>query len=528
MEYALVVKKNNIKTTQKKGKKLIFENQYEQQRIEKSNDLKKLGKNPYKHNVSKDTSTQEFLDTYGYLKEKDIKRDETKTHKLAGRIKFLRHMGKAAFAKIEDEKGLLQLYFNRDEIGTDWFKEVKKLIEVGDIIHVSGFPFVTKTGELSLHVKTLELATKSITPLPEKFHGLQDIETRYRKRYLDMIMNKEVRETFKLRSKIVSSIRHFFEDKGFLEVETPMMHPIAGGANAKPFVTYHNALGVERFLRIAPELYLKRLVVGGFESVFEINRNFRNEGMDLTHNPEFTMIEFYWAYHNYHDLMNLTQELFDSLLDALNLPKKLAFGDLEIDFSKPFRKISFKESLIEIGEVPSDILDDKNKILQFLANSGAEVDKNLPLGKLYEELFDLFVEKKLINPTYIIDYPIEISPLARRNEENPNIAERFELFIAGREVANGFNELNDPLDQYERFLKQIEAKNAGDDEACEMDEDYVKALGYGLPPTAGEGLGIDRLVMLLANEQSIRDVILFPAMKPLCETKNKTDKEDIK
>ncbi|MFK5881537.1 MAG: lysine--tRNA ligase [Sulfurospirillum sp.] len=499
---------------------MVFENQYEQQRIQKSNNLRDLGKNPYKHNIKKDTSAQEFLENYNYLKDEEIKRDETKSHTLAGRIKFLRHMGKAAFAKIEDESGPLQIYFNRDEIGTEWFKEAKKLIEVGDIISVNGFPFVTKTGELSLHVKSLELVTKSITPLPEKFHGLTDIELRYRKRYLDMIMNSEVRETFKLRSKVVSTIRHFFENKGFLEVETPMMHPIAGGANAKPFVTYHNALGVERFLRIAPELYLKRLVVGGFESVFEINRNFRNEGMDLTHNPEFTMIEFYWAYHNYHDLMDLTEKLFDTLLEKLELPKQLQFGNITIDFSKPFRKISFKNSLIEIGGVPSDILESAEKIIAYLKKKDIDVEKNLPLGKLYEELFDNFVEEELINPTYIIDYPIEISPLARRNEDNPDIAERFELFIAGREIANGFNELNDPLDQYERFLKQIEAKNAGDDEACEMDEDYVKALGYGLPPTAGEGLGVDRLVMLLANQQSIRDVILFPAMKPLnCEIK---------
>ncbi|MCF6173833.1 MAG: lysine--tRNA ligase, partial [Campylobacteraceae bacterium] len=329
-------------------------------------------------------------------------------------------------------------------------------------------------------------------------------------------------ETFKTRSKIVSTIRHFFEDKGFLEVETPMMHPIAGGANAKPFITHHNALGVKRFLRIAPELYLKRLVVGGFESVFEINRNFRNEGMDITHNPEFTMIEFYWAYHNYHDLMNLTEELILSLLKSLSLPTMLEFDNVKIDFKKPFRKISFRDALCKIGNIPNDILDSKEKIIEFLTNQDIEVEKSLTLGKLYEELFDLFVEEKLINPVYIIDYPIEISPLARRNEENPDIAERFELFIAGREVANGFNELNDPLDQYERFLKQIEAKNAGDEEACEMDEDYVQALGYGLPPTAGEGLGIDRLVMLLTNRKSIRDVILFPAMKPINNNETNT------
>jgi len=496
---------------------LIFENQYEQQRIRKSQDLKNLGKNPYGHNVKKDCTTLEFKTTYDYLKESEEKRDEEKTHTLSGRIKFLRHMGKAAFAKIEDEQDILQIYFSRDSIGETWFKEAKKLIEVGDIIVVKGFPFVTKTGELSLHAQTLDLATKSITPLPEKFHGLQDIELRYRKRYLDMIMNQEVKKTFRLRSLIVRSIRYFFEAKNFLEVETPMMHPIAGGANAKPFVTYHNALGVNRYLRIAPELYLKRLVVGGFEAIFEINRNFRNEGMDLTHNPEFTMVEFYWAYHNYHDLMRLSENLFTYLLDKLNLPKKLPFGDVEIDFSKEFRKISFRDSLIQIGNIPEEILDSKDKILEFFKNNELEVDPKLNLGKLYEEMFDQFVEEKLIDPTYIIDYPIEISPLARRNEENGNIAERFELFIAGREIANGFNELNDPIDQYERFKKQIEAKNAGDDEAHEMDEDYIQALGYGLPPTAGEGLGIDRLVMLLANQHSIRDVILFPAMKPLLE-----------
>jgi len=341
-----------------------------------------------------------------------------------------------------------------------------------------------------------------------------------------MIMNADVRKTFKIRSKIVSEIRHFFEERDFLEVETPMMHPIAGGANAKPFVTHHNALGVDRYLRIAPELYLKRLVVGGFEAVFEINRNFRNEGMDQTHNPEFTMIEFYWAYHNYHDLMHLTEEMFDVLLKKLKLPRKLPYGEMEIDFSKPFRKIAFRAALSEIGGVPDEILDDRAQITQYINNKGFSVEANLSLGKLYEELFDLFVEEKLINPTFIIDYPIEISPLARRSETNPNIAERFELFIAGREIANGFNELNDPLDQYERFAKQLQAKNAGDDEAHEMDEDYVYALGYGLPPTAGQGLGIDRLTMLLTNELSIKDVILFPAMKPLNDNDEQTQKDE--
>jgi len=505
-----------------KRKILIFTNQYEQQRLEKAEQLRELGKNPYAHNMKKDSTTEEFKKCYEYVTNSEERRDENKQNTVIGRIKFLRHMGKAAFAKIEDETGLLQIYMSRDSIGQEWFKSIKKLIEVGDIVSVTGFPFVTKTGELSLHVKNLEIATKSITPLPEKFHGLTDKELRYRKRYLDMIMNPNVKETFKIRSQIVSTIRHFFEERSFLEVETPMMHPIAGGANAKPFVTHHNALGVDRYLRIAPELYLKRLVVGGFEAVFEINRNFRNEGMDMTHNPEFTMIEFYWAYHTYHDLMELTEEMFTVLLKKLNLPSKIPYGDLEIDFSQEFQKISYKDSLIQIGGVPADIVESKEKIIAYIKDKGEEVNEKLSLGKLYEELFDLFVEDKLINPTFIIDYPIDISPLARRSEENPEIAERFELFMAGREIANGFNELNDPIDQYSRFKMQIDAKNAGDDEAHAMDEDYVHALGYGLPPTAGQGLGIDRLTMLLTNQQSIRDVILFPSMKPL-KDENETD-----
>ncbi len=499
---------------------MIFNNQYERQRVEKAEVLRDLGKNPYTHNIKKDSTTQEFKKCYEYVKNSETRRDENKENTVVGRVKFLRHMGKAAFAKIEDERGVLQIYFSKESIGEDWFKSAKKLIEVGDIVSATGFPFVTKTGELSLHVKILELATKSITPLPEKFHGLTDKELRYRKRYLDMIMNPKVKETFKTRSKIVSTIRHFFEERGFLEVETPMMHPIAGGANAKPFVTHHNALGIDRYLRIAPELYLKRLVIGGFEAIFEINRNFRNEGMDLTHNPEFTMIEFYWAYHTYYDLMKLTEDMFSVLLKQLKLPTKIPYGDIEIDFSKKFKKISYRDSLVEIGGVPYDALKTREKTIAYLKSKSEEVDENLNLGRLYEELFDLYVEKKLIDPTYIIDYPIEISPLARRSDENPNIAERFELFIAGREIANGFNELNDPIEQYERFKTQLNAK---DDEAHEMDEDYVRALGYGLPPTAGQGLGIDRLTMLLTNEQSIRDVILFPAMKPIYDDREKDE-----
>ncbi|EAK3633325.1 lysine--tRNA ligase [Campylobacter jejuni] len=493
----------------------MFDNILEQQRIEKAKELKKLGINPYPHFLEKEMSLKTFKDKFSYILEQIEKRDESVNAVVAGRLKLLRIAGKSIFANIEDEDTNLQIYFSRDSVGEELYTILKKNLEVGDIVLVKGFPFVTKTGEFSLHASKVKLATKAIVPLPEKYHGLTDIEQRYRKRYVDMIMNAEVRKDFLVRSKVVSLIRHFFENKGFLEVETPMMHPIAGGANAKPFITFHNSLGVERFLRIAPELYLKRLIVGGFEAVFEINRCFRNEGMDLTHNPEFTTIEFYWAYHNYKDLMDLTEELFALLLDKLNLGKTIEFDGKMIDFSKPFERITYKDTLCKYGGLDRDLIEDKEKILTKLKADGFEANEKLELGHLQAELFDNYVEEKLINPTFVIDFPISISPLSRRSDEDSQIAERFELFICGRELANGFNELNDPLDQYERFLKQIEAKNAGDEEACEMDEDFVNALGYGMPPTAGQGIGIDRLVMLLTNKKSIRDVILFPAMRPL-------------
>ncbi|ECR0806754.1 lysine--tRNA ligase [Campylobacter jejuni] len=493
----------------------MFDNILEQQRIEKAKELKKLGINPYPHFLEKEMSLKTFKDKFSYILEQVEKRDESVNAVVAGRLKLLRIAGKSIFANIEDEDTNLQIYFSKDSVGEELYTILKKNLEVGDIVLVKGFPFVTKTGEFSLHASEVKLATKAIVPLPEKYHGLTDIEQRYRKRYVDMIMNVEVRKDFLVRSKVVSLIRHFFENKGFLEVETPMMHPIAGGANAKPFVTFHNSLGVERFLRIAPELYLKRLIVGGFEAVFEINRCFRNEGMDLTHNPEFTTIEFYWAYHNYKDLMDLTEELFALLLDKLNLGKTIEFDGKMINFSKPFERITYKDVLCKYGGLDRDLIEDKEKILTKLKADGFEANEKLELGHLQAELFDNYVEEKLINPTFVIDFPISISPLSRRSDEDSQIAERFELFICGRELANGFNELNDPLDQYERFLKQIEAKNAGDEEACEMDEDFVNALGYGMPPTAGQGIGIDRLVMLLTNKKSIRDVILFPAMRPL-------------
>ncbi|RDU61235.1 lysine--tRNA ligase [Helicobacter sp. MIT 14-3879] len=504
----------------------MFENTYIQQRIQKANHLRELGLNPYRNDSRVDISNQEFLEKFAYLKqlESDEKQNETSKVWIKGRVKFLRLMGKASFMKIEDSSALLQVYFSQNELG-DLFKILKKNLEVGDIVNVYGFPFVTKTGELSIHALELKLLTKAIIPLPEKFHGLSDIELRYRQRYIDLIVNEGVKETFIIRSQIISSLRKFFESRGFLEVETPMLHPIPGGANARPFVTHHNALNIERYLRIAPELYLKRLIVGGFEAIFEINRNFRNEGIDHSHNPEFSMIEFYWAYHDYKDLIALTKELFHYILESLKLPKILPFGDMQIDFHA-FSTLNYKESLCTIGGIDPVIVQNKEKLEKFLLQNHIKIAPHLSYAKLLNAAFDNFVESKLINPTFITDYPLDISPLARRSDTDSTIADRFELFIGGREIANGFSELNDPLDQLERFKAQVIEKERGDAEAQYMDEDFIWALGHGMPPTAGQGIGIDRLVMLLTNNKSIKDVILFPAMKPIAENDNLTHEKE--
>lgn len=492
---------------------MIFDNELEQVRIAKKDELKSLGVNPYPQFLKRGMSIAQFREKFAFIKDlAEKKADEIVT--ISGRLKLKRVAGKSTFANIEDDSGNIQVYYSLGSIGEEEYAKFKKNLEVGDIVQITGYAFITQTGEFSIHASKIVLASKALSPLPEKFHGLSDTEIRYRKRYLDMIMNGDVRDDFIKRAKIISGIRKFFEERGFLEVETPMMHPIAGGANARPFITHHNTLDMDFYLKIAPELYLKRLIVGGMNAIFEMNRCFRNEGMDLTHNPEFTSIEFYWAWHDYFEVMDLTEELFSFLIDSLNLPKILPYGELEIDFSKKFRRIKYLDALHEIGGIPKEIINDKSRILDKLKADGFEANSKLDLGHLQAELFDNYVESKLINPTFIIDFPISISPLSRRSDENPEIAERFELFIAGKELANAFNELNDPLDQYERFKAQIDAKNAGDDEAHEMDEDYCQALGYAMPPTAGWGLGVDRLVMLLLNKQSIRDVILFPAMRP--------------
>jgi lysyl-tRNA synthetase class 2 len=433
--------------------------------------------------------------------------------KVAGRMMLKRVMGKAAFATIQDASGRIQLYIALNDLGETVLEDFKRY-DLGDILGAEGRLFKTKVGELSVHVTSLRLITKSLRPLPEKFHGLTDTEQRYRMRYVDLITNPEVRDTFRARSKIVQAIRSFMVDAGYLEVETPMMHPIPGGAAAKPFITHHNALDMQLYLRIAPELYLKRLVVGGFERVFEINRNFRNEGMSVRHNPEFTMMEFYIAWRDYHHLMSFTEAMFRDVAEKLLGTTRFNYGEHEIDFGKPFDRITMPQAVKKYcPEHAGANLDDPATVRTLLQALHVATKPGQSLGELQLILFEECAEAKLIQPTFIIDYPAEVSPLARRNDSNPAITDRFELFIAGREIANGFSELNDPEDQAERFMSQVKAKEAGDEEAMHYDADYVRALEYGMPPTAGEGIGIDRLVMLLTNSPSIRDVILFPQLK---------------
>ncbi len=435
------------------------------------------------------------------------------SYTVAGRIMSMRKFGKVAFFHIQDETGRLQIYARRDVLGDEPYKLFKKW-DVGDIVGVRGRLFRTKTGELSIEAAELEMITKSMRPLPEKFHGLTDVETRYRQRYLDLIVNPDVRETFKKRIDIIRLIREFLTNRGFLEVETPMMQPVPGGATAKPFKTHHNALGMDLYLRVAPELYLKRLLVGGFEKVFEINRNFRNEGLSTRHNPEFTMLEFYQSYVTYHELMDLTEELISWLADEVTGSTELTYQGTPVDLSPPWKRYTMDEALTEVGGIEPAILTDDAAILRLAREKGIELQPEAGPGKAKTELFELLVEEKLINPTFITSYPTEVSPLARRNEEDPSVTDRFELFITGRELANAFSELNDPDDQLNRFRKQIDER--GDDEEIhpELDYDYIRALEYGMPPAAGEGIGIDRLVMLLTDSPSIRDVILFPHLKP--------------
>jgi len=438
------------------------------------------------------------------------------TFKVAGRMMARRDFGKAMFIHLQDETGRIQAFIKKDELGAEKFKLFKKYFDLGDIVGVVGPLFKTKTGELTILAKDVALVTKAFRPLPEKYHGLQDVELRYRRRYLDLIMNERVKEIFRTRTHIVQYFRNYFATNGFLEVETPMMQAIPGGATARPFKTYHHALERELYLRIAPELYLKRLLVGGFERVFELNRNFRNEGISIQHNPEFTMLEFYEAYATYEDLMTRTEEIFVGLCKELKGDTKIIYQGQEIDFTPPWPRIPFKQALIEIGGVSEEVLADREKVIAYAREHEIKIDEREPvLAKLWAKLFDALVEPKLVQPTFIIAFPVDISPLARRNEKDPTVADRFELFIAGREIANAFSELNDPRDQRARFEEQIKRRLKDDPEIHpEIDEDFIMALEYGMPPAAGEGIGIDRVVMLFTDAPSIREVILFPHLRP--------------
>jgi len=434
---------------------------------------------------------------------------------VAGRMMAIRDFGKASFVRLKDRTGLIQLFVQKDKLGPEAYALYKGL-DIGDIIFAEGTVFKTKTGELSVQCTSLELLSKSLRPLPEKFHGINDVEIKYRQRYLDLIMSEETRETFRRRSKIIEELRKFFVEHDFMEVETPMMHPIAGGATARPFATHHNALDMELFMRIAPELYLKRLVVGGLDRVFEINRNFRNEGISIKHNPEFTMLEFYQAYATFEDLMETHEKLFQRLGVRVLEGRPLVYQGTLIELQSPWQRMKVEDAILNLsGFKDRSRLRDKSALLAYGKEKGHAMDPKDSVGGLIMRIFDEEVEGKLIQPTFVTHYPLDVSPLSRKNEEDPFLVDRFELYIYGREMANAFSELNDPVDQKLRFEAQADAKNAGNEEATDMDIDYVTALEYGMPPTAGAGIGIDRLAMLFTDSPSIRDVILFPLMRPL-------------
>jgi lysyl-tRNA synthetase class 2 len=476
----------------------------------KLSEIQSLGISPFATGFTPSIASDEFRDRYSFVTEEESSEDILR---MVGRIMASRVLGKAAFLKLQDAAGDYQAYLARDFVGKDAFKFLKKL-DVGDIVGIEGTPFRTRTGELSILAREVTLLTKSLRPLPEKWHGLTDVETRYRQRYVDLIVNPAVRESMRKRSLIVTHLREFLCSRGFLEVETPMMQPIPGGATAKPFETYHHSLDRNLYLRIAPELYLKRLLVGGFDKVFEINRNFRNEGISTQHNPEFTMLEFYQAFATYHDLMEMTEEMIRTLAEEILGTATFPYGDREIDLGGRWERITVRDALLKHAGITEQEIEDRTVMLAKARAMGLEISDDSPLGKIRMEIFDEKVEPLLWGPVFVHQYPVEVSPLARRNEQDPTVTDRFELYMAGREIANAFTELTDPVDQRERFEAQVMAREAGDEEAHFLDEDFLRALEYGMPPAAGEGVGIDRLVMLLTDSHSIRDVILFPHMRP--------------
>lgn len=467
----------------------------------------------YPNGFVRDTLSSDIVDSCEAL-DKETLEGLNKTVTIAGRIMTRRLMGKASFVHIQDVNGRIQVYVKGDLLPEGAYEDFKHW-DIGDIIGVTGQVFKTNKGELSVRASEIRLLTKSLRPLPDKWSGLADQEVKYRQRYVDLIVNEQSRKTFMMRSQIVEAIRQFMIQHAFMEVETPMMHVIPGGATAKPFITHHNALDIPLYLRVAPELYLKRLIVGGFEKVFEVNRNFRNEGLSTRHNPEFTMLEFYWAYADFNDLMDLTEAMLRTVAESVVGGLCFESQGVSYDFSKPFARMTIVESILHYNpELTVEDLSSREAALNVAKGLGLEIKDSYGLGKIQIEIFEETVEEKLIQPTFITAYPVEVSPLSRRNDEDPSVADRFEFFVSGREIANGFSELNDPEDQESRFLDQVAAKDAGDDEAMHFDADYIRALEYGMPPTAGEGIGIDRLVMLFSDSASIKDVLLFPHMRP--------------
>lgn len=476
-------------------------------RKEKLEELKKAGKDPFK--ITKYNRThlsQNIKDHYDDLEGKDVS--------VAGRIMAKRIMGKASFCTIQDAEGKIQSYVSINDLGEESYAEFKTY-DIGDIIGIKGFVFKTRTEEISIHAKEVVLLTKSLRPLPEKFHGLKDTELRYRQRYVDLIMNPEVKDTFMIRSKIIKEIKNVLDNKGYVEVETPILNTIAGGAAARPFITHHNTLNMDMYLRIANELYLKRLIVGGFDRVYEMGRMFRNEGISIKHNPEFTSIELYAAYQDYNDMMDITEEIISTVAQKVLGTTKITYQGTPIDLTPNWKRISMIDSIKEVTGIDFNILNTDEEASDAARKIGIEIDGTLERGNVINLVFEERVEETLIQPTFIIDYPVEVSPLTKRKPSDPRLVERFEVFIGGREYGNAYSELNDPIDQYERLAKQAEAKEKGDEEAGGMDEDFVTALEIGLPPTGGMGIGLDRLIMLLTDSASIRDVLFFPTMKPL-------------
>jgi len=479
-----------------------------QQRIRKLEVFRKEGIDPFPNDFKVTHTSEEVSKICGSRSEEELN-SFTETFGLAGRIVAIRNFGKASFIHLKDRDGKIQAYLQKNTVGEEAFQFFRKL-DIGDFIGLEGKPFRTKTGELTLLVLRFRLLVKSLRPLPEKWHGLTDVETRYRQRYLDLIANPRTKEVFLKRIQVIQKIREFFTARGFYEVETPMLHPIPGGATAKPFKTHHNALDMGLYLRVAPELYLKRLVIGGFERIFEINRSFRNEGISTLHNPEFTMLEFYQSYATYLDMMERTEELISSMVKEIQGRFSLSYQGREIDFTPPWRRVRFRDSLLEIGKLDPSILGDPPGAIEVAKGLHLELKKGTSHGRVLADIFKELVEPHLLQPTFITHYPTEVSPLSRRNGEDPAVVDRFELFVAGREIANGFSELNDPIDQRERFLKQMMERTEETEASLLLDEDFLLALEFGMPPTAGEGIGIDRLVMILTDSPSIRDVIFFP------------------